>query len=66
MITIMNKITKEFNVDLIVVHPHFNMPVYYKQKLLKQSTNDIAMVKLAEDVDLSVYTQPRVWDSALE
>ena len=50
------KITKEFNVDLIVVHPHFNMPVYYKQKLLKQSTNDIAMVRLAEDVDLSVYT----------
>ena len=45
------KITKEFNVDLIDVHPSFDMPLKWKQ-----STGDIAMVRLAEAVDLSVYT----------
>ena len=41
-------ITKDFNVDLIVLHPDYNTP--------KWISNDIALVRLAEDADLSVYT----------
>ena len=40
------RVTKDFNVDLIVVHPEYS----------KHTRNDIALVRLAEDADLSVYT----------
>ena len=41
-------ITKDFNVDRIVVHPDYNSPSRY--------SNDIALLRLSEDADLSVYT----------
>jgi len=41
-------VTKDFNVDQIVLHPDYNSP--------KSISNDIALVRLAEDADLSVYT----------
>ena len=41
-------IVKDFNVDLIVNHPNYNNP--------SGSSNDIALVRLAEDADLAVYT----------
>ena len=43
---------KEFKVDLIVFHPNFIQPLQGQL----QPLNDIAIVKLAEDVDLSVYS----------
>ena len=41
-------ITKDFNVEKIVLHPDYNTPSWL--------SNDIALLKLAEDVDLSVYS----------
>ena len=41
-------ITKDFNVEQIVLHPDYNIPAGL--------SNDIALLRLAEDVDLSVYT----------
>ena len=41
-------ITRDFNVDLIVVAPDYQTPA--------GMSNDIALVRLAEDADLSVYT----------
>ena len=41
-------IVKDFNVALIVVAPGYNQP--------SQTSNDIALVRLAEAADLSVYT----------
>ena len=41
-------ITKNFNVERIVLHPDYRTPSVY--------SNDIALVRLAEDVDLSLYT----------
>jgi len=41
-------LTKEFNVDYILKHPSYNSP--------RSSSNDIALLRLAEDVDISVYT----------
>ena len=41
-------ITKDFNVDLIVNAPDYQTP--------SGMSNDIALVRLAEDADLSVYT----------
>ena len=40
--------TKDFNVDLIVVHPDYNSP--------RGFSNDIALVRLAEPADLTLYT----------
>ena len=41
-------ITKDFSVDLIIKHPKYNRP--------KTSSNDIALVRLTEDADISIYT----------
>lgn len=41
-------ITKDFKVDLIVLHADYHNPRRY--------SNDIALVRLAEEADLSVYT----------
>ena len=41
-------IVKDFNVALIVVHPDYNRP--------SSSSNDIALVRLAEPADLAVYS----------
>ena len=40
-------ITKDFNVDYILKHPSYGSPQY---------SNDIALVRLAEEADISVYT----------
>ena len=48
-------ITKEFNVDLIVTHPEYYQPY--------NVSNDIALVRLAEEADLSVYTPACLPDS---
>ena len=51
------KIKKEFNVDLIVFHPNFIQPLQGHLKPFPgEPWNDIAMVRLAEDDDLSFYT----------
>ena len=41
-------ITKDFTVDLMVVHPEYDHP--------KPSSNDLALVRLVEEADLDLYT----------
>ena len=41
-------ITKDFKVDLIVLHPDYHSPSRF--------SNDIALVRLAEEADLTLYT----------
>ena len=48
-------ITKDFSVDYILKHPSYGSP--------QQHSNDIAMVRLAEEADLSVYTPACLPDS---
>ena len=42
--------TKDFHVDKIVLHPDYNNPFN------EPHSNDIALVRLTEEVDISVFT----------
>jgi len=46
-VTSESTITKDFNVDYILKHPNYDNP--------RQNSNDIALLRLAEEADISVY-----------
>ena len=46
-VTSESTITKDFNVDYILKHPNYDKP--------RQNSNDIALLRLAEEADISVY-----------